>query len=308
MNWSSSTCLAIRLLRRSVAVGVVAGCVLLAGSAAIGQQTTLADAGSGGSLAAAAAGRAAGGSAGEYGYGAWSPAHEAANDGPQQGSSSAQTAPALLITPELRADTLLARQRYQEAIAIYSRIRPQTAEIENKIGVAYQRLNDDATAIDYYQQAIATDRRFAPAYNNLGTIYFQQKQDRKARRLYRKSIRLDARQAAFWGNLGMLSLAQKQYSDAVEAFQHAFKLDPDIFEEIELNGVQENEPSQVLARLYLSFAEIYARAGMKAEAMLYLRKAFGEGFRNLKMIQQDQQLASLHGYPAYEQLVTKQPR
>ncbi len=300
MKSSSSTYPGIRLLRRTVAAGVVSGCVLLAGGAAIGQHTTLADAGSGGPLAAAAAG----GAAGEYGYGAPLHAREAATDGPQQSSSAAQTAPALVITPELRADTLMARERYQEAIAIYRKIRPQTAEIENKIGVAYQHLNDDDAAIDYYEQAMATDRRFAAAYNNLGTIYFQEKENKKAKRLYKKSIRLDAGEAAFWGNLGMLYLAKKQYSDAIEAFQHAFKLDPDIIAEIELNGLHDNESPKVLARLYLSFAEIYARAGMKEEAMVYIRKAFGEGFRNIQMIEQDQQLASLHGYPAYEQLVT----
>ncbi len=273
----------IRLLHYTAIAGLVSGCTILASGTAMGQTIALAEAGPANADSLHV--------------------HAARAEGTQQPAAVSPVAPSPVVTPELRADTLMARGMYQEAIAAYRRIQPRTAAIENKIGVAYQHLALDDAAVSYYQQAMATDRRMAAPYNNLGTIYFQEKENRLAKQLYKKSIRLDGSKAAFWGNLAMVYLAQKQYSDCAEAFQRAFKLDPDIFQDIEQNGLRQGESPQDLARMYLTFAEIYAHAGMRAEAIVYIRKALDEGFRSRQMIEQDQQLAVLHGYPAFEQLL-----
>ena len=70
---------------------------------------------------------------------------------------------------------------------------------------------------------------------------------------------------------------------------------PNIFDEIALNGIQQYESPDELAKMYLTFAEIYAHANMKEQAIFYLRKAFNEGFHDTQKLQQDQQLATLHG-------------
>ena len=292
MQSASGSHLAIRALRWVAVSCFLCACALLARSTAMAQSFTLAEVSPAPSLPGPDVGR-----------GGEAPAlrlHAASADEPQQ-----PAAPIFVVTPELRADTLAARGRYEDAIAAYLKIRPRTAAIDNKIGVAYQRLSRDQDAIAYYEQALARDHRLAAAYNNLGTIFFHENKDRQAKRLYKRSIRLDAREAAFWGNLAMVYLEQKQYSDCAEAYQRAFRLNPEIFQDLELNGVRQNESPQELARMYLTFAQIYARAGMKAEAIVYIRKAFAEGFRNLQWIEQDQQLAVLRGYPAFEQLLSR---
>ena len=220
----------------------------------------------------------------------------------QQPSTTTGSTDAVVITPELRADMLAAHGQYQKAIDAYRKL-PQTAEIYNKLGIAYQHLAMDEEAIAYYDQASRTNRKFAAAYNNLGTVYFHENDNKRAKKLYKKSIKLDATTAPFWSNLGAVYLAQKQYSDGAEAYERAFKLDPDIFQELELNGIRHGETPQELAKMYLTFAEIYAHAGMKDQAILYIRKALEEGFGDTQKLQQDQQLATLHGYPAFEQLV-----
>jgi len=216
---------------------------------------------------------------------------------PTAGSQSA------VITPELLADMMVVHGRYEDAIDAYRKIRPQTAEIYNKIGIAYQRMARDEDAISNYGQATRLDRKFAAPYNNLGTVYFHQRDNKKAQRLYRKSIKLDAATAPFWSNLGAVYMAEKKYSDGAEAYEKAFLLDPDIFEDIALNGIQQFESPEELAKMYLTFAEIYAHAGMKTEALLYLHKALEQGFKDTQKLQQDQQLATLRGTPEFDKLV-----
>ena len=221
----------------------------------------------------------------------------------QQSPTAASNADLPVITPELRADMLVAHGHYHDAIEAYNRIEPQTAELVNKIGIAYQRLGMDQEAVSFYDRAAQMDHRYAAAYNNLGTVYFSKDDNKRAKHFYKKSIRLDAQMAPFWSNLGAVYLAQKKYSDGAEAYEHAFKLDPGIFQELELNGLQKDEPPAELAKMYLCFAEIYARAGMKAEAIHYLEKALLQGFSDKQKIMQDQQLASLRGSPEFEHLV-----
>ena len=105
------------------------------------------------------------------------------------------------------------------------------------------------------------DRKFAAPYNNLGTVYFHENDNKRAKKLYKKSIKLDAATAPFWSNLGAVYMAERKYSDGAEAYEKAFLLDPDIFQDIALNGIQQFESPQELAKIYLTFAEIYAHAG-----------------------------------------------
>ena len=229
-------------------------------------------------------------------------AHHADNQQPTATSNSELP----VITPILRADMLVAHEQYQEAIDAYEKIRPQTPEIYNKIGIAYQHLGMDDDAISYYNLAARLDHRFAAVYNNLGTVYFHENDNKRAQRLYKKSIHLDDRTAPFWSNLGAVYLAERQYSDGAEAYERAFNLDPNIFQDLALNGLQKYESPEELAKMYLTFAEIYAHAGMKVQAIDYLRKALLEGFHDTQQLQQDQQLATLHGTPEFDQLLASQ--
>ena len=228
-------------------------------------------------------------------------------DQQQPSASNATSTTGLpVITPELNADLMIAHQRYEEAISAYKKITPQTANIYNKIGMAYQHLSLFPEARYYYDRAMKMDRKYAPAYNNLGTIDYHDKDMKHAERLYRKSIKLNPKTASFWSNLGAAYLADKKYRDGAEAYQRAFVLDTDIFQEIALNGIHETASGEDMAKMYLCFAGIYAQAGLKAEAVDYLRKALREGFHDRQALQQDQQFAALHGDPAFEQLLSRQ--
>jgi tetratricopeptide (TPR) repeat protein len=239
-----------------------------------------------------------------------------------------QTAPAnsaggdIAVTPLMAADMLLARQQYNRAIEAFEKIEPRTAYIYNKIGIAYQHLAvDDEAGSSFreamlmedeakfnYRRAIKLDRRYAPAYNNLGTIYFHEKDNHSAERMYRRAIKLNGKSASFWSNLAATYLARQEFRASAEAYQRAFSLNPNIFEQIALEGIQQQASPQDLAAMYLCFAEIYAQAGMKLQAVDYLRKALLLGLENRQKLQQDVQLASLRGTPEFQSLFPVQQR
>jgi tetratricopeptide (TPR) repeat protein len=236
--------------------------------------------------------------------GAMAQTHNSLNFGhPEQQTPSTASSQPATITPELVADIMVIHGRYEDAINAYRKIQPQTAELYNKIGIAYQRMAKDEDAIANYGRATRLDRNFAAPYNNLGTVYFQENDIKRAKGLYKKSIKLDAEIAPYWSNLGALYMAERKYSDGAEAYEKAFLLDPDIFQDIALNGLRHNESPAELAKIYLTFAEIYAHAGQKTEALLYLHKALENGFNDRQQLQDDQQLATLHGTPEFDALV-----
>jgi tetratricopeptide (TPR) repeat protein len=229
--------------------------------------------------------------------------HNTLNFGHPDQQTPAAGSESTVMTPELLADMMVVHGQYADAIEAYRKIQPQTATLYNKIGIAYQRLANDQGAIESYGQATRLDRKFAAPYNNLGTVYFHQNDNKRAKQLYKKSIKLDAATAPFWSNLGAVYMAERKYSDGAEAYEKAFLIDPNIFQEIALNGIRHDESPAELAQLYLTFAEIYAHAGMKTQAMVYLHKALDEGFRDRQKLQDDQQLATLHGTPEFDALL-----
>jgi len=226
----------------------------------------------------------------------------------QQAANSAVTPELPGMTPEMTADLMVAHQKYMDALEAYLKIRPQTAQIYNKIGVAYEHLqmNDDAKG--YYMRAIKADHKFADAYNNLGTVYFREKDYQEAERLYRKAIKANNKNASYFGNLGTLYMTTKRYHDGAEAYQHAFVLDSDIFREAAERGIRDDSSAEDLAQMNYCFAEIYAQAGMKTEALEYLRKAVNVGFHDKAELTADPNFASLHDMPEFQQLIATRTR
>lgn len=240
----------------------------------------------------------------------WALASDATSVGHKgQSSANSTVAPDLpAMTPEMTADLMVAHQKYTDALEVYRKIKPQTAQILNKIGVAYEHLqmNDEAKA--YYLRAIKADGKFADAYNNLGTVYYREKNYREAEKLYRKAIKTNNKNASYYGNLGTLYMSTNRYHDGAEAYQSAFVLDSDVFREAAERGVRDDSSDEDIARINYCFAEIFAQAGMKAEALEYLRKAIAVGFHDTAEISKDPQFASLHDMPEFQQLVASHTR
>lgn len=211
-------------------------------------------------------------------------------------------------TAEQEGDSLTARQRYQAAIAAYSKAPEKTADIWNKMGIDYQMMFNSKDAARCYKESLKLDPRNSQVLNNLATVYASLKDYGQADRLYRKALKYDPHSALIFKNLGTNLLAEHRYNKGWEAYQQALAIDPQIFSDRDAPAVQ--DPSSIKERGAMNYymAAGCARAGETECALKYLRMALDEGFTTRKKVASDSEFASLRDNPAFKQLLAEEQR
>ncbi len=213
------------------------------------------------------------------------------------------------LTAERRADILMARKMYREAIEMYRTESLKNPVILNKIGIAYHQMLQLEQARRFYEQAIKMNPKYAEALNNLGTVYYARKSYRRATSYYNRALKLTPQSASIYSNLGTAFFARKKYQEAADAYQTALKLDPEVFEHRSTYGVLLQERTvQERAKFHYYLAKTYANAGMNDRALQYIRKALEEGFTDKKKLNQDPEFAALRDLPEFQELLALEPR
>jgi tetratricopeptide (TPR) repeat protein len=217
--------------------------------------------------------------------------------------------PAAPLSPEVRGDIMMARKIYREAIDVYREGPADSAVLANKIGIAYHQMQQMPLAKRQYEQAIKLNPHYAEAINNLGTVFYAQKKYRRAISQYRRALRVTPNSASIYSNLGTAQFARKQYKEAMESYQKALALDPEVFEHRNTHGVLLQERSvEERAKFHYYLAKTYVKAGQNERALLYLRKALEEGFRDKQKLQEEPEFASLRELPEFKELLALEPR
>lgn len=223
----------------------------------------------------------------------------------QQATATAPTVPPQFQpTHEEIADSLMAHQRYQAAIEEY-KLSPSVDAL-NKMGVAYQLMFNLKDAERCYREVLKRDPKNGTAWNNIGSIYMAQKEYGAAEHTYRKAVKLDPKSALFRKNMGTAQLSEHKYKKGWESYQDALKLDPEIF--THSGSVRVENPSTLQDRGAMNFymAKSCVKAGLPDRAVYYLRLALNEGFTTPKKILADAELATLHNYPEFQQMMAAQ--
>jgi tetratricopeptide (TPR) repeat protein len=222
------------------------------------------------------------------------------------GKSTTAAAPLPPLSPEQLGDTLMAHQRYQAAIEAYKKGPRDSATLWNKMGIAYQLMLNLDEAMRCYEKSLKIEPRNSVVLNNLGTIYDSQKEYPSAERMYKRAIKYDPKSALIYKNLGTNLLTQHKYKKGWEDYKVALALDPDVFGHSTSPRVE--NPASVEDRGAMNFymAKGCIRAGMKEQAIEYLRMALNEGFTSPKKIMADNEFAGLHGNPAFDQMIASE--
>lgn len=220
--------------------------------------------------------------------------------------SASRPATEIQLTPEIRGDLAMARQQYLAAIEAYRQAPADSAQVWNKIGLAYHHLFAMDEAKRNYLQALRLQPNYPEALNNLGAVYYAKGNFHRAEKYYNRSIQLDPKSAAVYSNLGTTYFAEQKFSDGIEAYRRAFALNQHIFEETSPQLVNEALPVHARAEQDYCLAKLFAQAGHYDRAIDLLRRALNEGFTGRKEILQDETLASLRAQPAFAQLVAEQ--
>jgi tetratricopeptide (TPR) repeat protein len=210
------------------------------------------------------------------------------------------------LTPEEEGDVLQAQKRYQVAIAAYSKVKPATAEVWNKMGIAYQMMFNIKDAQRCYKESMKLNPRNAITVNNLATTYDSTKQYKQAEKTYRKALKISPNSAIILKNLGTNLLTQHKYSKGLEAYKQAVMLDPDILQD--RNSPRVANPANVQERGALNYYMALGclHSGQTVCALEYLRHALNEGFVTPKKLATDDQFLSLRDNPAFQQMLADQ--
>ena len=209
-------------------------------------------------------------------------------------------------TPEQIGDSMSVRQRYQAAIAAYSKATPMTAVIWNKMGIAYQMMFAVKDAVRCYNESLKLEPRNAQVINNLATVYDSQKLFKQGEKLYRKAIKFDSKSARIQRNLGSNLMAQHKYKKGAEAYKAALAIDPQIFTARSGASVQNPASAQDRGALHYYMARGCVSAGNPECAIQNLRLALNEGFTNVRKIVSDESFASIRDLPGFQQLIASQ--
>lgn len=212
---------------------------------------------------------------------------------------------------ELKDDILMARKEYVQAIDGYSKIlveEPKNAAIMNKMGVAYQQLDDLIRAERFYKKAMHIDKRFASPINNFGTVEYTKKRYGKAIDAYHKALNLSPDSATVFGNLGYAYFANKEYPRAMDSFASALKLDPAIFDHKGGYGSVIQQRSSTDPGLFYYFvAESFAKTGDAIRAAHYLKLSRDDGYADFMKAETDPAFAKVIKDPAVQDVLVVLP-
>jgi len=213
------------------------------------------------------------------------------------------------LTPEQRADILMARKMYREAIDVYREGDLKSHVIWNKLGIAHHQMTQIDEAKKYYERAVKLNPKYAEAINNLGTVHYAKKNYRRAVNQYQRALKITPNSASVYSNLGTAQFARKKYKEALEAYQKAISLDPEVFEHRSAYGTLLQERSVTeRARFHYYLAKTYAQAGNGERALQYIRMALEEGFKERDKLMEDPEFATLRETAEFKELMATEPR
>jgi tetratricopeptide (TPR) repeat protein len=212
------------------------------------------------------------------------------------------------LSPEQRGDLDMIHHEYLQAIDDYRKAPRDSAVVWNKLGIAYHHMFAFDQAKADYARALQLNPKYGEALNNLAAVYYAEKDYRRAEKLYRRALKLMPNSATAYNNLGTAYFADEKFKQGTEAYQKAFAIDPAVFNGDSLQTISETSTTAERARVDYCLAELYAQAGMKEQAIEYLRKAFNDGFNDSKRLMQDQEFASIRQTAEFEQLVAAEKR
>jgi tetratricopeptide (TPR) repeat protein len=219
-------------------------------------------------------------------------------------------------TPQLsigeRADIFLARRNYPAAIALLQQaVKDHEADgaIYNRLGIAYQQLQQLGKAQKFYKKAIKLDKKEGRYRNNLGTVYYMKRNFNDARKQFQQAVKLDPTEATYWVNLGGAEFARKKFQPAIAAYRQALLIDPNAL--FPATGSDSPVVSDVMGtdtpRFHYDLSRLFCSLGMVDNALHQFRQAYEMHYRDIKKSLTDPGFAALRLRPEYRVLMGLPP-
>lgn len=210
------------------------------------------------------------------------------------------------FTPIEIGDSFAAHHRYEEAIAAYRKSPRMTAQVWNKMGMAYQLMLNTQQAARCYKESLKLNSDDPHVLNNLATLYESSQEYELAVRTYQKALKLDPQFALAYKNLGTDLIAEHKYGPGWNAYQRALALDPKIFVGGDNPMVDSPAPAHERGAMNFYMALACVRSGQAGCALEYLRDSLDEGFADSRKVASDHDFAALSDNPGFQKLLAEQ--
>jgi len=214
---------------------------------------------------------------------------------------------------EQQGDELRGEKAYLDAMDYYhaaiKKLKdPKKASVVwNKLGMAEVQLGHFEDAKHTFQKASKLDKTNANAMNNAGSMFYHEKKFAKAIKLYKRAILLSPDNASFHANLGSAYLAHKEPVKGDAEYLAALQLDPDVFESRSNVGITALMSPEDRAKFSFTLAKMYAKDGQLDRALLYLRRAMEEGYKDIDHVYSDDDFATLRKDQRFVALMAQPP-
>lgn len=233
-----------------------------------------------------------------------------------------QIEPALIEARVNLGNIMLLRGETEGSIQEYSKALtadPMNAETLNNLGVAYVRKGHLRNAIKCFQQAIHIRPDYKDALENfvragrarksmeneavellrlieiqprnqtlyirLGNLFLQHGEVDKAQKEYEKALSIDTGNLNAMKGLAAAHSQKHEYEQALKTLQNMIQIQP-------------GNPD-----IQYNIACVYAKQGMQGNALLWLRTAVENGFRNIQVIKNDPDLAAVRETEEFKKIV-----
>ncbi len=246
------------------------------------------------------------------GFGDQVPSAQTTNSPPPQAVGNGKSVPERKtlgldqLPAEKKADLLMARGEYAAAITAYQQSNLKSAIVWNNIGMAYHHLYSLDQARKAYQQALVLNPRFAAASNNLAAVYYAQHEFKVAEHWYKKALKHSSESAVIYCNLGTAYFAEDKFKKGVKMYQKAFSIDEQVFAPNQAAMVEGGGSREQRVAINYYIAQTFAKAGKQDQALVYLRKAMDEGFKDRKRLIEDEDFAVLRTTPQFQKLLDQE--
>lgn len=130
----------------------------------------------------------------------------------------------------LRGRILLAQNRNAEAISVLKFVAEESNRSSvayNELASAYERVRNDALALENYNIAVEIDPRNALLYNNRGYLYSRLGKVAEALADCNRAVSLNPKNEYVLATRGQVYFQMENYLDALNNFDRSIKLKPD---------------------------------------------------------------------------------
>jgi tetratricopeptide (TPR) repeat protein len=225
--------------------------------------------------------------------------------------SSTDAPKPVALTIGERADIFMARHEYLQALDLLKdgvKQYKKDASLYNRMGIAYQQLNNLGQSEKYYKKAIKLDKKNARYHNNLGTVYYMRRKMKDAIKQFNSAIQIDPTQAAYFVNLGGALFYQRDFQPALTAYRAALRIDPNaLFPDSSSGAIMQDITGSDTPRFHYDLSRLFCSMGMLDDAVHQFRQAYEQHYKGLKGSLTDPEFAPLRLRPEYRTLMGLPP-